>query len=96
MLWYKIIINFHCIFIQHFQLQINYEKKMKKKPTPETFYDHGQYHKFHAFNSCMNDVSIGAKSCLHCEENLYHLSRLHTENQTAETFLSCSSQNKLE
>lgn len=35
----------------------------------------------------MNDVSIGAKSCLHCEENLYHLSRLHTENQTAETFL---------
>lgn len=69
---------------------------MKKKPTPETFYDHGQNHKFHAFNSCMNDVSIGAKSCLHCEENLYHLSRLHTENQTAETFLSCSSQNKLE
>lgn len=65
MLWYNIIINFHCIFIQHFQLQINYEKKMKKNPTPETFYDHGQYHKFHAFNSCMNDVSIGAKSCLH-------------------------------
>lgn len=67
MLWYmyNIIINFHCIFIQHFQLQINYEKKMKKKPTPETFYDHEQYHKFHAFNSCMNDVSIGAKSCLH-------------------------------
>lgn len=62
MLWYNIIISFHCIFIQHFQLQINYEKKMKKNPTPETFYDHGQYHKFHAFNSCMNDVSIGAKS----------------------------------
>lgn len=31
MLWYNIIINFHCIFFQHFQLQINYEKKMKKK-----------------------------------------------------------------
>lgn len=30
MLWYNIMINFHCIFIQHFQLQINYEKKMKK------------------------------------------------------------------
>lgn len=33
MLWYNIIISFHCIFIQHFQLQINYEKKMKKKKT---------------------------------------------------------------
>lgn len=35
MLWYNIIINFHCIFIQHFQLQINYEKKMKKKTQPQ-------------------------------------------------------------
>lgn len=35
MLWYNIIINFHCIFIQHFQLQINYEKKMKKKNQPQ-------------------------------------------------------------